>query len=332
MRRADIDRRRFLAQGAATTAALVAGSRLVAAAGNGPKVAVVRDKSEKAIEGQKVDAAIVQRLVDQAVMTVAGKDDAAKAWGAFVEPKHKVAVKFNGLFRNAATHPEVVQAVVKGLLSVGVEPGNIVVYDRDDRALQTAGLRLGGGVTARGTEKQFGKTIDECYAAKVKAGPVGTQLTKILMDADVLINVPMMKTHVLACVTGAMKNHLGTIPNAKDFHQDGCRFIGDLNHLGPIKDKTRLCICDALYGLYDGGPSFKPKFRWDYHGIVASADPVALDAILADILKAKRKEKGLSDYHSRGKNVTEVPHIARAAELNLGCADLKSIARIEKSI
>ena len=331
MIRADIDRRGFLVQGAATAAALAVGGRLAAGAGNGPKVAIVRDKTEKAVQGQKVDAAIVQRLVDQAVMTLAGKDDPAKAWGAFVEPKHKVAVKFNGLFRNATTHPEVVQAVVKGLLSVGVEPGNIVVYDRDDRALQTAGLRLGGGVTARGTEKQFRKTIDECYGRKVKAGPVETQITRVLMDADVLINLPMMKTHVLAGISGALKNHLGTVPNAKDFHQDTCRFLGDLNHLGPIKDKTRLCICDALYGLYDGGPSFKPACRWDYHGIVASADPVALDVILAEIIKAKRLEKGLSEHHKIPAG-QPIPQIARAAELNLGCADLKSIARIEKAI
>jgi uncharacterized protein (DUF362 family) len=321
-----VSRRGFLRRGVAVAGA-VAGGKLLGAAAGGPTVAVVRDKSKKAIQDRTVDGAIVQRLVDRAVMACAGKDDAAKAWATYVSPKDKVAVKFNGLFRSATTHPEVVQAAVKGLLAAGAKPENIVVYDRDDRALSTAGLQSAiEGVSVRGSEKVRGKTLDAGYAKSVKAGPVDTRITKLLTEADVLINLPMMKTHGLAGITGALKNHLGTVPNARDFHRDTCRFVGDLNALAPIKAKTRLCICDALYGLYHGGPAFRPKYRWDYHGIVASADPVALDAILADIIRAKREAEGLSPYHK-----TPV-HLARAAELGLGVADLKAIKRVELDV
>jgi len=323
-----VSRRRFLAQSGAATAAVVASSRLTAAP-VGPTVVVVRDKSKKVIQGRQVDAAIVQKLVDQAVMAVAGKDDVAKAWATYVSPKDKVAVKFNGLFANGSTHPEVVHAVVKGIIQAGVEPGNIVVYDRDNRALKTAGLEFSDGAGKPrivGTEKQFRKTIAQCYGPEVKAGPVATRITKLLLDADVLINLPIMKTHVLAGITGALKNHLGTVPNAKDFHRDTCLYAADISALPPVKSKTRICICDALYGLYHGGPSFKPRFRWDYYGIVAATDPVAFDATLADIIKAKRLEEGMSPYHK------DPVHIARAAELGLGTADLKAIKRVEKTI
>jgi len=320
-----VNRRRFLAEGVAATAVVMAASRLAAAPG-GPTVVIARDKSKQVIQGRRIDAAIVQKLVDQAVMRLAGKEDAAAAWGVYVKPKDKVAVKFNGLFRNATTHPEVVQAVVKGLLAAGVPPANIVVYDRDDRALSTAGLKPGGQVTFRGTEKQFRKTIDQCYGKETKAGPVGTRITKILLDADVLINLPIMKTHGLAGITGALKNHLGTVPNARDFHRDTCRYVADISALPAVKDKTRLCICDALYGLYHGGPQFRPQFRFDYYGVLAATDPVALDATLADIIKAKRVAEGMSPYHK------DTLHIARAAELNLGTADLKSIQRVEMDV
>jgi len=324
-----IDRRDFIIQGAAATGALLASQHLAHAAPAAPTVAIVRDKSKKVIDGHKVDAAIVQRLVDKAVMTLAGQDDPVKAWAKFVKPTDKVAVKFNGLFRRATTHPEMVDAVTASLTKLGVKPENIVVYDRDERALRTAGIKpnhTDTGPRVIGTEKVFRKTIDATYDKKVKAGPVETQITKLLTQADVLINLPIMKTHTLAGISGALKNHLGTIPNARDFHREICRYVADLNALEPIKAKTRLCICDALYGLYDGGPRFRPRARWDYFGVIASADPVALDATLADIIKAKRLEKGMSPYQR------PIHHIERAAELGLGVADLKKIQRVELDI
>ena len=316
-----VNRRQFLLQSGAASAAVMVGGRLVQAAPAGPTVAVVRDKTRKSIDGFKVDGAIVQRLVDQAVMTLAGKDDVAKAWGVYVKPTDRVAVKFNGLFVRATTHPEVIAAVTNGLVKAGVDPAKITVYDRSDKDMRTSRLTLsreGKGVRIYGTERSYGK--------KVQAGPVGTSLSDILTQADVLINVPMMKSHVRCGVTGALKNHLGSVPNAGAFHKNFCAAIADLNALGPIKDKTRICIADALYALYDRGPNFSGRYRWDYHGVLASADPVAIDATMADIVLAKRREKG------KDKLIADPLHIARAAELGLGTADLAKIKRVSVEI
>ena len=135
-----LDRRDFLRTGAAATAVALSGARLAHAA-TGPTVAIIRDKTKTVVQKRTIDAAIAQKLVDQALMTIAGKDDVAKAWGTFVTPKDKVAVKFNGLFKNAATHPEVVIAICKGMIAAGVKPENILLYDRDQRAFTTAGLK-----------------------------------------------------------------------------------------------------------------------------------------------------------------------------------------------
>ena len=316
-----VDRRQFLVQGAAVTTALVGGGRFMHAAPTGPSVVVVRDRTKKVIDRFKVDAAIVQRLVDRAVMTLAGTDDVAKAWAKFVKPSDKVAVKFNGLFRRATTHPEVIHAVTNGLVKAGVDPANIVVYDRADKDMATTGLtinREGPGVRVYGTQGRYGEGV--------KAGPVGTKLAKVLLDADVVINLPIMKSHVRCAITGALKNHLGTVPNAGAFHKECCAAIADLNALGPIKDKTRICIADALYSVYHSGPQFRADSRWDYHGVVASVDPVALDATLDDIVRAKRIEKGLEPRNNSNL------HITRAAELGLGQATLANIHRIELMI
>lgn len=319
MDRAGMNRREFLASG--TAVALLASATPSLAAEAKPDVVIVRDKSRKVVQGFQVDAAIAKRLVDKAVTSLAGEEDLAKAWRKFVDPKAKVAVKFNGLFRRATTHPQVIKAVTEGLVEAGVKPENITVYDRADKDLRTSGLALkpqGPGVRVLGTGRNYGP--------KVKAGPVATSLSQHLLEADVLVNLPMLKSHVRCGITGALKNHLGTVPNAGAFHNDCCAAIADLNTLAPIKEKTRICIADALYALFDGGPGFRANCRWDYCGVIASVDPVAMDATFDEIITKKRIEKGLRPHHNDPK------HIARAAQLGLGQADLKKVRRLEVEI
>ncbi len=322
-----LGRREFLATGAATAAALAAGP-LAGAAPAGPKVVIVRDKSKQVVKGHAVNAEIAKRLVDKAVTSLAGTDDVAKAWAKFVSPNDKVAIKFNGLFDRATTHPEVVKAVTDGLLKAGVKPGNIVIYDRDQKAFRTARI----AINRDDKTKPLAYPTNKDYGPKVKAGPHDTQITNILHRADVLINLPILKTHVLAGISGALKNHLGTVPNAWVLHRDdrggkSCLYVADLNALEPIKAKTRICICDAFYGLYDGGPQYRGgRFRWDYYGVLASTDPVALDMVISEIIKAKRTEKGLGPY------CKPIRHVLRAGELGLGVADLAKINRQEIEI
>jgi uncharacterized protein (DUF362 family) len=320
-----VDRRHFLLTGAAATASLVAIPRFARAA-DGPTVAVVRDKTKQVSVEGKIDAALVQKLVDKAVMTMAGADDVAKAWGKFVGPKDKVAVKYNGLFAKATTRPEVLDAITKGLLAAGLDPANIVIFDRDSKDIQTAGLTA----NREGPKPRVVGT-DGAYGDEMKAGPIATRLSKHLLDADVFINVPMMKTHRLASITGALKNLLGCVPNAGAFHPDEnkqqtVRYLADISTLGPVKAKTRLCIADALNAQYHQGPSFSPRHRWDFGGIVAGTDPVAFDTILAELIKAKRVESGLEPL------LAPIRHLERAIELGLGCGDLKKINRVDVEV
>ena len=305
-----MNRRRFLRAGAGTLGAGLLNSPLLA----------------------RVRAAPQETLPDLVVAKGSPKEAVSKALAAhgglprFVKDGSVVLLKPNVSFVappewGATTHPEVIHAVTSGLVKAGVEPAKITVYDRHDKDMGTTGLTInrgGKGVRIYGTMRDYGPGV--------KAGPVGTKLTKILAEADALINVPIMKSHVRCSVTGALKNHLGTVPNAGAFHADCCAAIADLNALPDIKKKTRLCLCDALYGLFDGGPQFRAQFRWDYHGVIASVDPVAMDAILDDIIKAKRLEKNLKPRHNDPK------HIARAAELGLGEANLANIQRVEAEV
>jgi hypothetical protein len=63
----------------------------------------------------------------------------------------------------------------------------------------------------------------------------------------------------------------------------------ELNALGPIRTKTRLCIVDAIRPLYAGGPADNEEYRWDYRGLIVGTDPVAVSAVGMRILEAKRE-------------------------------------------
>ncbi len=319
MTRADrfhTDRRGFFVQTGAATAALAAAANVARPAKGGPTVVIVRDRSRKSVSGSTVDAAIVRRLVDKAVMDLSGTDDIAAAWKTYVNPGEKVAVKFNGLFRNATTHPAVITAVTDGIVKAGVDPARITVYDRHDKDFKTARITInrdGKGVRLYGTENAYGPAVT--------AGPVATKISKILLEADALINISFLKSHSKCGISGALKNHLGSVPNAGKFHDECCKAVADLNTLAPIKTKTRICLTDALYGVYDGGPRYSPRRRWDYHGILAATDPVALDTVLDDIIRAKRVEKGLTPRNN------STAYIGRAAALGLGEGDRAKINR-----
>ena len=73
-------------------------------------------------------------------------------------------------------------------------------------------------------------------------------------------------------------------------------------------------------------PSRAPRWAWPYGGFLASTDPVAVDAVARQVLEDRRKEVGLKSLAADGR---EPAHIAAAATLGLGTADLARIERVE---
>ncbi len=59
--------------------------------------------------------------------------------------------------------------------------------------------------------------------------------------------------------------------------------------LPEVRGKTRLVLVDALRPLCDKGPQPDPRFMWDYKGLIASTDPVAVDAVGLRIILEKRR-------------------------------------------
>jgi uncharacterized protein (DUF362 family) len=303
-------------QGVATGVASAPLASLTAAEGNKSRVIVAERDDFRT--GSAINRQVVKQAVDAMVKVLSGKANVDEAWRTFVSPKETVAMKSNGQHRGGSTSPALVWAVCRGLVDAGVPQQKIIVLDRNRQDFQTWGL-----TTFEDMPKVRFLTADSAWDAEVKVGSVKTRLTRVLTrEADAIINLPRLKHHVLAGVTVAMKNHMGSIPNPKDFHRD-LDAIPELNRMPQIRNKTRLALCDAIVGILDRGPQFRGAHcTWQAKSLLAATDVVALDAIGAEMIRKARIAKGV------GATKPDPRYIAQAAKIGLGTADLRKIDEV----
>jgi len=322
------NRREFLAQvGVAAAGAVVLPSFAFGGQGE-PASRVVMARDAKLIGGEVGEhAELLRKLLDASVQKLTGAPDAAAAWRKWFTPKDRVGIKVNTL--GFSTQPAVVDAIVAGLRQADVPAENIVIWDRFDAELARGGYKLNKsttGVRCYGTDSE---RVGSGYQERVEtSGQIGSCFSRILAEqVDAIISVPVLKDHNLAGVSLSMKNFFGAIHNPNKYHGTNCDpYISDVVAHPFIARKWRLTVLDATRGQYQGGPGRNPDAIWPYGALVVSTDFVAVDAVGADIVEAKRKAVGLPPLADDKRPTT---HIATAAQRKMGVADLGRIERIE---
>jgi uncharacterized protein (DUF362 family) len=324
-------RRQFLTHAGVVAAGAALGvEHLLAAVADsgpaGPRVVIARD--EALTRGQVAEhGELLQKLLDAALQKLTGAKDAAAAWREILKPKERVGIKVNTL--GLSTQPAVVAAIVAGVRQAGVAAENIVIWDRFDSELGKAGFKLnksGQGVQCRGTDAE---RIGSGYQDRIEtSGQIGSSFSKIIAeDTDVVISVPVLKDHNLAGVTLGMKNFYGAIHNPNKYHDQNCNpYIADVVSHRFIAKKWRLTICDGTRAQYNAGPGPHPGFAWPFGGLLVGRDFVAVDAVGADLLDARRKEAGLK---SLAEEERPPKYITTATARGLGESDLRKIERVE---
>lgn len=290
-----------------------------------PKAKVVIAHSDDIINNAgKVVETVVERLLDKAIMNLAGVDNQKKAWGQYFTPKDVVGVKINTLAgRRMSSHVELVNAIIRGLKAAGVLEKNIILWDKSDGDLEGAGFEIN---TSRTEVKCLSTESTVGYGDLIMYGSIASCYSRILNACTALLNVPVLKHHSMAGVTISLKNWLGAVHNPNKYHIDAAAdpYIADINMPDILQKKRQLIICDAILAQYAGGPSFNPKYTWKCNSLLVSTDPVALDAVGAQMIEAKRKEMQLPSLSKAGIEPKYIA-IAADAEHQLGTNDLKKI-------
>ena len=257
-----------------------------------------------------LDSDVLLKTLDNALLAFYNKDNVLESWRQVVRPGEVIGLKVNCLSGRGTTHRELVKAVCERLQQAGIKAQNIIIWDRLNRDLEEAGFRInerGRGVRCFGNDAVGFNNELETF------GSAGSLVSKIPAQlCHGIINLPVLKDHSIAGVTFSLKNMFGAIHNPNKYHLNvGDPYIADVNMLPSLRNKIRLNICDAIEAQYHGGPSFMPQWRWDFNGLLVSADRVALDYTGWQIIEKKRKERGLASLQEERREPT---YIATAAD------------------
>jgi len=243
---------------------------------------------------------------------------ALKALGGierFVKPGHDVIIKPNIGFGDysyeyaATTNPEVVGALTA--LCVGAGAKRVRVMDNPTGATAEQAYARSGindAVTAAGGQMETMSSLK----FRETAIPEGRDITnwpvyKDVLDADVLINVPIAKDHSLARLTLGMKNLMGVVTNRGDFHANLGQRLADLSSLV----RPTLTVVDAVRILMNHGPTGGSLDDVKLaNTIIASHDFVAADAYAATLF---------------GLTGSDIPAIRAGADMGLGTMDLSRV-------
>ena len=215
--------------------------------------------------------------------------------GSLVEPGQTVALKPN-VVTGRVTAPGVTtdKRVVKAMIRLCQEAGAgkvLVVegagyFTETVKALELSGIK--DMAEAMGAEV-VDVDVSELVTLKVPR-PLITDEVRVsekFMEADVRINLPVMKTHDQLLVTLGVKNLKGVMPKPmkRRFHAIGVvKGIIDLSKTVPID----LTVLDAIVAMEGLGPSFGPKV--ELNTVVASKDVWALDRVASRMMGFEPEE------------------------------------------
>src|SRR5207302_5093303 len=159
------------------------------------------------------------------------------------------------------------------------------------------GKYLPEGVNIQAAETSRGSIIGydpRTYVETSFFGEEDTRSNLVRLVSETLtkiINVPNVKEHQAAGVTGCLKNiAYGNFSNVARSHRsektNTLSFIGTLAAVEPLRSKTVLNIMDGLRGVWHGGPfSTEKRFRFYPKQMMFGTDPVAMDRLLLDIIE-----------------------------------------------
>ncbi len=248
-------------------------------------------------------------MFDKAMASLGGMKE-------FVPKGSKVVVKPNIGWdvqpdRGGNTNPALVRRIIEHCLQAGAKEVSVFDHTCDSwsRCYKNSGIEIavkdGGGKIVPGN--------NEGYYQKVSV-PQGRRLAQakvheLVLDADVFINVPVLKHHSSSMVTVGMKNLMGIVWDRwywhrNDLHQCIADFVS--------YRKPTLTVVDAYNVMKQNGPrGVSAGDVVNMKSLIVSTDPVAADAAATMIF---------------GKQPSDIRHIQLAADMGLGKIDLKELS------
>lgn len=260
-------------------------------------------------------------LLENALKSLAAADTLPDAVKQLL-PTGVIGMKTNCLTRRLTCTPKPLVAALSDLLEdCGYSDNQLLVWERSNRELKNADYELNAANHGRrclGTDTASVGYSEEHFNSGLVNSRVSQVLTRMVAAN---INLPVLKDHSIAGLSGALKNLYGVIHNPNKYHANNCSpFAGQIPALEPVKRTNKLTIIDATRVQYDKGPGVSPSDFAYFGGLVVSTDPVAADTIGLEILEHCR---AANDKPPLAKVGRAVKYLAQAAKIDIG-ADQRS--------
>jgi uncharacterized protein (DUF362 family) len=240
----------------------------------------------------------------------------------FCKPGYDVIIKPNICNANhgpeyaSTTNPDVVAALTELCLGAGAKRVRVMDYPFSgsaERAYARSGIEE--AVKAANGE------MEVMNQAKYMDTPIpqGVDITEWpiyqpILQADLVINVPIAKHHSLARLTLAGKNLMGTVLQRPGLHRNLGQRIADLTSVV----RPQLTVVDAVRMLMANGPTGgNLNDVKQANTVIASHDLVAADAYATTLFGLEPKE---------------IAYVSASAAMGLGTLDLDSIKITEFSV
>ena len=210
----------------------------------------------------------------------------------------------------ATANPYVVEALAlisreKGAKRIIIGDGSCVGNDTE-KAFDACGYReLAERVDAELVDFTRAETIPVANPLAKKMKRI--EIPRVFLEADVVIDVAVMKTHDCMEASLGLKNMKGLLQtrDKKRFHKWGlAQSIVDLGHIA----RPDFTVLDGTVGMEGSGPAVGDPVGLGL--LLASKDVVAADTVALEIM---------------GFALDEVEYIKLAGEAGLGCTDLDAI-------
>lgn len=301
-----------------------------------------------AVVQYKANPAAIRAMVNRLVLAVTGQPDLAHAWGSLVSPNEKIGIKISAaggeLF---TTHRDIVNAIVDGLVAAGHSRGDIIVWDRSLDGIKAAGYRPEKeGYQLRSIAPRDGYDPQAVFTAPLSGkliwgdlefrgkAPLSEQelssddshFARILSsEVTKIINVPVMSDSASCGVAGCLYNvTIPNIDNWRRFTQSrwGHSAIAEIYQMPIIGSKVVLNIMDGLVAQYAGGPRSHPNYAIHHATILASKDPVAIDALAV---------RQIEEWRARARLAPIAPlaqHVQYAGQMRIGNAEVFEVRNV----
>jgi len=259
---------------------------------------------------------------------------------SLISPDKKVLIKPNLLeihnaYSGYATKPEVIRGIIRFLKGVGAKKIIVAEGGNSDTKKCAECSDILNVVDHEGVEfvdLNYDKTTVVKVPDYLRMPEV--RIANTVLDSDIIISVPVLKTHLYATVTLSLKNMMGTLINEEAPAKVDKKIIhpefwgtGDYERMGreeSIKSirsadmriadlvsvvKPHLAVIDAITGIEGNGPlSGEIIYKLDF--IIAGNDPVATDVVGSLFM---------------GIDPTKIGHIMSAGIKGLGETDISNI-------